>query len=251
MSGCAAPRAPAPPHPALRATADASPRPTSLSTPATAVVEAPGPHAGRSVEGRPIHVQVLGEGPRCVLLLASIHGNEAAGTPLLEQLARLLARRPELLQSTRVVIVPVLNPDGLAAGTRRNAQGVDLNRDYPSSNQRASQRSEHQPETRTLLELIERHEPELIVSIHGWMGLVDWDGPGAEVARAMGAACSLPARQLGARPGSLGSFLGLDGGLPVITLELPAAARSMGPSDLWTRFGPALLVAVRRPGHSS
>jgi protein MpaA len=200
--------------------------------------------AGHSVEGRPIQARILGHGPRTVLIMATIHGDEAAGTPLLEDLASELASRPELLAGRRAVLVPVVNPDGFADDRRANARGVDLNRDFPASNRRAPEATEHQPETRALLDLIDTHDPALIVSVHGWVGLVDWDGPGESVATAMGSACGLPAKQLGARPGSLGSFLGKDAGVPVITLELPYSAQTLDRQALWRQFGPALLVAL-------
>lgn len=66
-----------------------------------------------------------GERPR-LYLSAGIHGDEPAGTLAA---ARLL-RQPELFSGVEVVLFPILNPAGLAAGTRTNQDGIDLNRDY-------------------------------------------------------------------------------------------------------------------------
>jgi len=90
---------------------------------------------GGSAEGRPIEAHVIGDGAQSVLILATIHGDEWAGTPLLEELAEVL----EALASAgdldaRVVLVPIANPDGYAEGTRESSTGVDLNRNFPSSN---------------------------------------------------------------------------------------------------------------------
>lgn len=207
--------------------------------------------AGHSVGGRPIEYHVLGAGPRRVLLLATIHGDEAAGTPLLQRLIEHLHSHPEARAGRQVVIVPVLNPDGFAAERRYNARGVDLNRNFPAANRKRSARygeALSEPESRALHELITRHPPDVVVSLHGWVGQIDWDGPADELALRMGSRCGLPAKQIGANPGSLGSFLGVDGGLPVITFELPHAARKLDDDALWERFGPALLSAVSWSG---
>jgi len=182
-----------------------------------------------------------------VMLLATIHGNEAAGTPVLERLLSQVAAEPTLLRGRRLVVVPVVNPDGLAANRRRNARGVDLNRNFPSDNRqdggdRGSALSE--PETQALHQLITEFEPMVVVSVHGWLGLIDWDGPAESLAAEMGALCQLPAQRLGSRPGSLGSFVGVDRQVPIITFELPSSARRASDDELWERYGPALLATL-------
>src|SRR5436190_23307660 len=79
---------------------------------------------GHSNRGRPIELlHVPGPGPR-VLVVGAIHGNEPAGIAVVRALARV--RRPQV----DLWLVPDLNPDGLAAGTRQNARGIDLNRNF-------------------------------------------------------------------------------------------------------------------------
>jgi len=211
--------------------------------------------AGHSVQGRPIEYRVHGRGQHCVLLLATIHGDEAAGTALLEQLSQQLDAHEDGLGDTRVVVVPLLNPDGRAAHRRPNARGVDLNRNFPASNRPADttdgEEALSEPEARALMMLLERFTPERVLSIHGWLGLVDWDGPAEAEAKRFAQRVRLPARRLGGRPGSLGSYLGLDRGVPVITLELPGTARTQDAAALWERYGPALLEYVGlAPGNS-
>jgi hypothetical protein len=220
--------------------------------------------AGHSVEGRPIRYSVheaaadraRGVAGETVLLAATIHGDEDAGTPLLQRLAGFLAADPDRAAGTRVVIVPVLNPDGLVAHRRQNARGVDLNRNYPAANRREHATSGDtalsEPESVALHQLIERYRPQRVVSIHGWVGVVDWDGPARDLAQAFGASCGLPVKQIGSRPGSLGSFVGVDRGTPILTLELPDSARDMSPDELWDTYGPALLDFICwTPTHSS
>ncbi|MEM9660653.1 MAG: DUF2817 domain-containing protein, partial [Planctomycetota bacterium] len=86
--------------------------------------------AGRSVGGRPIHCQEFGDGDDVLMVVATIHGDEAAGTPLVAAFADWLRANPQELVGRRVVIVPVANPDGMAANRRYNLRDVDLNRNF-------------------------------------------------------------------------------------------------------------------------
>jgi len=205
---------------------------------------------GRSVEGRPIHCRVFGSGEDVLMIIATIHGNEAAGTPLVEQFALWLAAHPSELEGRRVVIVPVANPDGLAADERLNARGVDLNRNFPAGNWNEPDSKPHgdaplsEVESRLLLRLILRYFPNRIISIHQPVTCIDYDGPAEQFAAAMGAHCKLPVKRIGSRPGSLGSFFGLTLGKPIITFELPKDA-GMDGKQLWQQYGPALIAALR------
>jgi len=208
--------------------------------------------AGWSAESRPIHYQVHGEGPMVVLVIATIHGNEPSGTPLVERLARELDGRPRLFEGRTVVLCPLANPDGRARNVRWNARGVDLNRNYPSLNFRPSHRNGpgplSEPESRVIAELVREVDPERVLSIHEPLACIDHDGPGADLARAMGRHTPLPTRKLGARPGSLGSWVGEALGIPIITLELPRDARERSPDELWSRYGRSILAFIRHPG---
>lgn len=206
---------------------------------------------GLSVLGRPIEYEVHGDGDDVVLIMATIHGNEAAGTALVERMSGLFAERPELLHARRVVLVPVANPDGMARNIRHNVHGIDLNRNFPAPN--FSVRDRHgrnplsEPESRALFALIEQHRPNRIVSIHQPVTCIDYDGPAEQLAEAMAAYCDLPVKRLGSRPGSLGSYVGLVLEVPIITLELPREADDLSPEARWAHYGAALLAAVTFP----
>lgn len=205
--------------------------------------------AGRSVQGREIETVTFGGGAETVLIIATIHGNEAAGTPLLHELAGRLASDPALATGCTVVLVPVANPDGLAASTRGNARGVDLNRNFPAGNFAGGARHGgsplSEPESRTLHDLILALGPARVVSLHQPLACVDHDGPAAALAGAMAAVSPLPARRLGSRPGSLGSWVGVTLGIPIITLELHAEDSGRSGPALWDLYGEALLAAIR------
>jgi protein MpaA len=83
---------------------------------------------GHSVDGRAIAPVVLGTpgAAHRVLVVGCIHGNETAGIAIVNRLIK--AGAPG---GTEIVAVPSLNPDGCARGTRQNAHGVDLNRNFP------------------------------------------------------------------------------------------------------------------------
>lgn len=223
--------------------------------------------AGRSIENRPIECEVYGDGPDVLMVIATIHGNEAAGTPLVAKFADWLVAHPEELAGRTVVIIPVANPDGYAADKRFNMHEVDLNRNFPAGNWgvpqeqggvtseggstyarrgnlKPGQTPLSEPESRVLMQLICRYFPNRIVSIHQPIACIDFDGPAAELAAAMGAKCPLPVKQLGSRPGSLGSFVGTTLHRPIVTWELPKDAPMDG-DELWKTYGDALIAALR------
>lgn len=195
---------------------------------------------GHSVKGRPIEAVILGEGPQTILFMGAIHGNEPAGAGLLREFEGYLRSNRYLLYGNRVVIVPVANPDGLAANTRYNANGVDLNRDFGGPGWDGSS----EPECVALKKVIRRFRPERIVSIHQPLSCVDYDGPGLGLAYRMAGCCGLGVQKLGARPGSLGSYAGVALNVPVVTVELGGADHHLGPRELWRRYGRMLVAAV-------
>jgi protein MpaA len=222
---------------------------TTLAEPAE---EAPrhGQLVGRSLEGRPIYCQVFGEGEDVLWILATIHGNEAAGTPLVAKFVEWLEENPKELEGRQVVIVPVANPDGFAANIRHNRNDVDLNRNFPAGNFDAEVKTYgstplSEPESRALMRVLMQYFPDRIITIHQPLNCMDWDGDASEpLARAMAAKCKLPAKRVGSRPGSLGSFVGLTLGKPIITMELPEDA-GMDGEKLWQEYGEALIAALR------
>ena len=229
-------------------TSGATHTPGATDTPGATGATAPPPagsHDHRSVLGRPLEVTVTGDGERTVLMLAGIHGDEAQGVDIARALAEEARQRPDLLHA-RVVIMPAVNPDGLAAGTRGNARGVDLNRNYPTDNFAPGQPGDRfyggpqpasEPETRAVLAVIEEYRPDLIVALHAPLACVNYDGPAQDQAAAFARAAGLPLEpDLGyATPGSLGTYYGREAGIPVITVELGDSVNE------WSQLRGALL----------
>lgn len=208
---------------------------------------------GQSVEGRPILARVHGpqNAPETLLVVASIHGTEPVGTPLVERLEAWLAKHPTELSGKRVVVIPVANPDGYAKHERFNVNGIDLNRNFPADN-----RTEHtthgeaplsEPESRALMRALRTYHPSRVVSLHQPIDCIDYDGPGEALARAMSEAIDgrLPVKKLGGRPGSMGSYVGESLGKPIITVEFPKDAEKRTTDELWDDYGAALVAFVR------
>jgi len=181
---------------------------------------------GRSVEGRPICGRRFGGAGPALLVFGGIHGDEPASVEaLMEIVPRLGGDRAP------VWLLPAVNPDGLLRGRKNSARDVDLNRNFPARSFTTDHAPGYfpgaaplsEPETRVISDLV-AHEPiAAVVAVHAPFGCVNFDGPAGGWAARVAAACGWPVRaDLGyPTPGSLGSWLGIDRGLPVLTLELP------------------------------
>jgi N-acetylmuramoyl-L-alanine amidase len=148
----------------------------ALAAAITALALSSGPAAderlGSSAEGRPIDVVRLGspKAPVKILVVGVIHGSEQAGRQVTR---RLRAVRPP--RGVELWIVDDVNPDGSAAGTRQNANGVDLNRNFPHRWQAQGKPFDtyysgsgplSEPESRIASELIERVHPRVTLWYH-------------------------------------------------------------------------------------
>ncbi|MBA3483189.1 MAG: DUF2817 domain-containing protein [Pirellulales bacterium] len=217
---------------------------------ATAEVKVETQVVGRSLEGRPIECQVLGDGEDVFWFIATIHGNEAAGTPIAAKFVEWLKANPKELEGRRVVITPVANPDGFADNVRHNKNGVDLNRNFPAGNFDAAVKVHgdtplSEPESRALMRVMMTYFPDRIVTIHQPLDCMDYDGEESKkMAKVMAEKCRLPFKQVGSRPGSLGSFVGLTMGKPIVTVELPGDA-GMDGDKLWKEYGEAMIAGLQ------
>jgi murein peptide amidase A len=131
---------------------------------------------GRSAQDRPIVLVTSGspEASLKLLVVGAIHGDETAGM----RIARRLLAGPAP-QRTELLIVPTINPDGVAVGRRGNAQGVDLNRNFPfrwrplGGGEYSGPGPLSEPESRTAHRLILREKPDVTIWFHQPFGLVD------------------------------------------------------------------------------
>jgi murein peptide amidase A len=138
---------------------------------------------GRSVQKRPITAVQLGDpaGTRVALVVGVIHGDERAGLRIVRALKRRAGQDPAALEGTQLWVIETVNPDGLRAHTRKNAHGVDLNRNFPfrwrddvphSNGYYPGPRPASEPETRAVMAFARRIRPDLSVWYHQPWGAV-------------------------------------------------------------------------------
>jgi protein MpaA len=190
-------------------------------------------YLGRSVDGRRIYAVKLGDldNEHSLLVVGDIHGNESAGVPI----ARAVASGPPRRESL-IIVIKDLNPDGVAADTRQNANGVDLNRNFPwrwrhlgspGDLQYSGPHPLSEPEARLAHSLILRARPRVTIWFHQPLGVVDKSGGSISVERAFAQLSRLPLRRLPRYPGSAAGWQ--DHRLPHTTafvVELPAGKLS-------------------------
>jgi N-acetylmuramoyl-L-alanine amidase/Zinc carboxypeptidase len=185
---------------------------------------------GESAEGRALRVVRDGDpaAPVRVLAVGSIHGNERAGHAVIRRL-----RRTEPPPAVQLWTVKAANPDGVRAGTRQNARGVDLNRNFPFrwagggrpfDTYFPGRSAASEPETRALQRLIEDVRPDVTVYYHQRLRLVVLprgapQGPVRAYARRVG----LSPRRLPAYRGTATSWQNHRApGTTAFVVELPA-----------------------------
>ena len=232
------------------------------------------PTAARSVQGRTLWVRDVKpeHATMRVLVVGAIHGDELSSAALALHWIKLAAQTPaDTAQRIHWRFVPVLNPDGVLSQPPRrvNANGVDLNRNFPTPNwardakvywEKRTRKDPRrwpgpkplsEPESLFLHEEMRSFKPQLIVSIHAPYGVLDFDGPSVPPSR-LG---RLYLDQVGIFPGSLGNYGGVHQGVPVVTIELPNAMRTPQDGEMrqmwldllrWTseRVGPSQNVAA-------
>jgi protein MpaA len=237
----------------------------SATTPTPDATTPVSPPPEPSVEIRPVGLSRLGSplvahrfgnphATEVVLVFAAIHGDEPStddvAFALIDELA---VSHPADLPD--IVVVPVINPDGLLSGTRTNSAGVDLNRNLPATNWRPSQRGRNwtgptplsEPESLALATLVDELAPTRILSIHsirrGRHG-VNFDGPAGHLAELMAARNGYPVLETMGypTPGSFGSWAGIDRQIPTITLELP---RDQPGPEAWRDNREAIFAFLR------
>ncbi len=165
-----------------------------------------------------------------ILLIAAFHGDEPESVILAEHFLNTVLPAP--CTTRHIGVIPVLNPDGYKVRQRTNASGVDLNRNFPTTDWTTSEcpspyyagpEAGSEPETRFLLGLLDRYTPHCIVSLHTPYKVINFDGPAETLAEAMAAKNGYPVvHDIGyATPGSFGTYTGKERHIPTITLELP------------------------------
>lgn len=209
---------------------------------------------GKSAEGRSIEYAQFGKGARHVLLVGPLEGDWPHGLIAIDRLVEHLARFPRRLVDSTVTVVRDPNPDGRLHRTLGNAHGIELNRNFSSTDWRkipaggrwlSGRSPESEPETRLIAELIADLRPDRIVLLgasnsRDAVGYVGTDGASARaVSHLLGA--KLLSAEATVMEGSLASYAGRDRGISTLVV---AVSKSAIQENAWPTTRRALLEAI-------
>lgn len=215
-------------------------------------------HVRNSHKGTPIVWYVFGDEERAqtvkmntTLIMCGVHGDEITPVKFCFDLLHDLKKNPKLFKDQLVLIAPLVAPDSFFKNnpTRTNARGVDVNRNFPTKDwsDKANKlwKSRYgadirrfpgkyalsEQETIFQVNLINRYNPQKVVSVHAPLTLLDYDGPSFAKDEGQGAKQLLIQMSDAAGkykisnypffPGSLGNWAGNERRIPTYTLELP------------------------------
>lgn len=234
-------------------------------------------HVRNSNLGTPLIWVTFGEeappaSENTTLVLCGVHGDEITPVKFCWDLMRELKNNPNhQYKDKQIVIAPLVAPDSffVKKPTRYNGRGVDVNRNFPTSDWQADAHRKwklvkdkrkfpghsaaSEQETVFQMNLILRYKPNKVISVHAPLTLLDYDGP--RLTSPDGKPAKALLEQMSEQssgykisnypifPGSLGNWAGKEKHIPTYTLELP----NTDPRDsekFWNLFKGALLVAV-------
>ncbi len=228
-----------------------TPMPADLDSYFQGKPELPWQAIGTSVKNRTIYQIAFGEGKNTTLIFGGFHGDERTAVRVTLNLCHWLAEENRIPEDHRVVIIPILNPDGYLLRTRENANKVDLNRNFPTEDwgdhsiRKKDNPGGHgasEPEARLAMVLVEEINPDKIISVHEPFKVNNYDNiEGKPLAEAMAIHNGYPIKgDIGyPTPGSFGTWAGIEKKIPMVTLEIESGAHA------WNKNREALLAAIQ------
>ena len=160
----------------------------------------------------------------CILIIGVVHGDEPQGEFLINNH---LKNHKDL---KNLIFIPALNPDGKKLNERTNANGVDINRNFPTKNWILSEKNryfggEHpasEIETKFVINIVEKYNPKLIITLHTPFKIINFDGMAREISGKIASCFDYPVEEsIGySTPGSFGTWAGVERNIPIITIEM-------------------------------
>ena len=197
-------------------------------------------------------------GHKPILLMGGIHGDEPEGVELAQKTLTWLEEEAAAGRSEQTapwILIPCLNKDGFAKRQRVNGRGVDLNRNYPSSDWAPTAPKERyfpgpspgsEPEIQGVVELLQSFQPRLVIHCHSWKPMVVYAGePAQKDAERLAKSSGYEVfPDIGyPTPGSLSQYGWLDHKIPVICIEEQDELTDL--SVVWPHFGEGLKEILR------
>jgi len=175
-----------------------------------------------------------------ILFLGVTHGEEPQGEFLINKFIEEINTTKQTFKNN-LFFVPCLNPDGKSIGKRGNANNVDLNRNFPTSNYEVTTFDDNttsgccpasEIECQFLSKIIEEYKFDIILSFHAPFAIVNYDGDAKKIADEISKITSYPVQaDIGyPTPGSFGTFCGVERKIPTITLEV---SDKLSNEELW------------------
>ena len=168
-------------------------------------------------------MDIKGNTDSSILIIGCFHGDEPQGKFLIEKYLKLKT-------DTNLLFIPCLNEYGFEHNIRTNANGVDLNRNFPTKNWIVSEKDlfyggskpASEKETKFVIDIINKTKPKLILTLHAPYKVVNYDGPASEISKKISKIIGYPVEEsIGyPTPGSFGTWAGIERNIPTITLEL-------------------------------
>lgn len=201
---------------------------------------------GHSVKGRSILAYYYGTGSTTILFTGGIHGSEPSGKYLLDDWIAYLDSNGYLIPADkRIVIVPNLNPDGIATYSRYNSNRVNIDRNFDTTNWTGDidtgagiiiggggSSAMSEPETQAIASLTARLQPRLEISYHAQGSLVGANQYGDSIAIGNLYASNIGySSMIGVAEEVMGysitgeyeDWMGEKYGIPAILIELPGS----------------------------
>ena len=158
-----------------------------------------------------------------ILIIGVFHGDETQG----EYFINSYLDKSRHLGKNSLFFIPKLNPSGV----RKNSNGIDLNRNFPTKNWELGDKNSDyfggetpasESETKFLVDLIDKNNFNAIVTIHAPYKTVNYDGPAENLAQKISDILGYPpSSDIGyATPGSFGTYCGKELQIPTITIEI-------------------------------